>query len=185
MPLTALGLLATVFLFTTERTIPGGLTFSQADLETLDQGMQITKPRFSGSSETGDVYNFTADFVFPDAPQPEMIEAVALSGQITYLQGTTMQVSAGKAEFVLSDKTMSLTEGISIVFSDGFRVAAENLFADLSTSRMTTDGPVKANSPMGVIESGNLRVETNLENGEESRMIWFEDGVKLSINLDE
>ena len=185
MPLTALGLLATVFLFTTERTIPGGLTFSQADLETLEQGMQITKPRFSGSSEGGDVYNFTADIVFPDAPRPEIIEAVGLSGQIVYLQGTTMQLSAGKAEFVLSEKTMSFTEGISIVFSDGFRVTAENLLADLSKSNMTTAGPVKANSPMGVIESGNMRIETDLENDEESRMIWFEDGVRLSINVDE
>lgn len=185
MPLMALGLLATVFLFTTERTIPGGLTFSQADLEILDQGMQISRPRFSGSSKAGDVYYFTAETVYPDAPEPEVIEAIGLSGQIVYLQGTTMQLSAGKADFALSAKTMSMTEGIAIVLSDGFRVTADSLFADLSTGQMATNGPVRANSLMGVIESGNLRIESTLENGEESRMIWFEDGVKLSINLNE
>lgn len=185
MPLTALGLLATVFLFTTERTIPGGLTFSQADLVALETGMQITKPRFSGSSDTGDVYNFTADLVLPDAPKPEKIEAVGLSGEIVFLQGTTMQLSAAKAVFVLADKTMHLSEGMTIVFSDGFRVESETLFADLSTGSLLTNGPVKANSPMGNIESGNLRIETNVENGEENRMIWFEDGVKLSIKLDD
>ena len=185
MPLTALGLLATVFLFTTERTIPGGLTFSQTDLETLRTGMQITRPRFSGSSEVGDVYNFTAEMLFPDAPKPEKIEAISLSGQIIFLQGTTMQLSAARAEFELEEKTMRLSEGMTIVFSDGFRAESENLFADLSAGNLTTNGPVKANSPMGNIVAGNLRLETNVENDEENRMIWFEDGVKLSIVLED
>ncbi len=185
MPLTALALLATVFLFTTERSIPGGLTFSEADLDSLETGMHITRPRFSGSSENGDVYNFSADLLLPDAPKPETIKAVGLSGQIVFLQGTTMQLNAEEATFTLKDKTLLLSQGMSTVLSDGFRAEAESMYVDLDTGHLTTNGPVRATSPMGNIEAGNLRVENELIQNEENRMIWFEDGVKLIVKLDE
>ncbi len=181
LPMIAIGLLATVFLFTTERTIPGGLNFSPADLDSLESGMQVISPRFSGSSENGDVYSFSASRILPDNPKPKIVTAESLSGQISFLQGTTMLLNAGKAVFQLEDRTMNLFDGMTIVFSDGFRAHAEQMFADLRNGSLETVGTVTATSPMGDIEAGKLRVVTTEENGEENRMIWFEDGVTLHL----
>ncbi len=184
LPLIAVALLATVFLFTSERKIDGGFEFSKADLVSLEAGMMVSKPRFSGSTVGGDEYNFIADFLRPDAPKPTRVTASQISGEINYLQGTTVQISASEAEVSLADRTIQLTEGVTIVFSDGFRVNSENLYAELNESRLTTNGPVTALSLMGNIRAGNLRVETVRKDGEENQMIWFEKGVKLVINLD-
>lgn len=185
LPLVAIALLATVFLFTTERTIEGGLNFSPADLVSLESGVLISKPRFSGSNAQGDEYNFSADLVRPDAPNPTSLKASGLSGEIIFLQGTSVQLSAGEADFAFDARTMRLTDGVAIVFSDGFRASSENLFAELDMGRLTTNGPVTALSLMGNIQAGNLRVETEKHGEEENRMIWFENGVKLVIKLED
>lgn len=185
LPLIAIALLATVFLFTTERTIEGGLSFSKADLVSLESGMLVSKPRFSGSNASGDVYYFSAEMLRPDAPSPTSLQATNLSGEITFLQGTSVQLSAGAAEMGIESKTMSLTSGVAIVFSDGFRATSDNLFAELDVGRLTTNGPVTALSLMGNIQAGNLRVETENRDGAENRMIWFENGVKLALKLDD
>lgn len=184
LPLIAIALLATVFLFTSERTIDGGLGFSKADLVTLEAGMQVSKPRFSGSTAGGDEYNFIAEYLRPDAPKPTRVYASGISGEINYLQGTTVQISAQEADVSLTERTIQLSEGVSVVFSDGFRASSDNLYAELNESRLTTNGPVTALSLMGNISAGNLRVETVQQDGEEKQMIWFEKGVKLVINLD-
>lgn len=184
LPLIAIALLATVFLFTSERTIDGGFEFSKADLVSLEAGLLVSKPRFSGSTAGGDEYNFIAEYLRPDAPKPTIVQAEGISGEIHYLQGTTVQISAQEAVVGLEDRTVRLSEGVSVVFSDGFRASSDNLFAELNESRLTTNGPVTALSLMGNISAGNLRVETVLRDGEENQMIWFEKGVKLVINLD-
>ena len=95
-----------------------------------------------------------------------------------------MQLSAMRAEFAFDEKTMFLSDGMTIVFSDGFRAQAQQLFAKLDIGTISTNGPVTATSPMGNIDAGNLRVEMVEENGEEKRMIWFEDGVRLDLKTD-
>lgn len=184
LPLIAIALLATVFLFTSERTIDGGFEFSKTDLVSLEAGLLVSKPRFSGSTAGGDEYNFIAEYLRPDAPKPTIVQAERISGEIHYLQGTTVQISAQEAVVGLEDRTVRLSKGVSVVFSDGFRASSDNLFAELNESRLTTNGPVTALSLMGNISAGNLRVENVLKDGEENQMIWFEKGVKLVINLD-
>lgn len=183
LPLIAIALLSTVFLFTKERTLEGGLTFSKADLLSLKTGMRLSKPRFSGSNAQGDVYDFSAQLVLPDAPNPSMLEAVGLSGEIRFIQGEKLLLNAGKAEYRVNTQALRLLDGISIAFSNGFHAKSEELLAELEIGRLTTKGAVIASSPMGNIEAGSLRVEQELQNGEEKRMIWFENGVKLVFNL--
>lgn len=183
MPLIAIGLMATVFLFTKDRALDGGLQFSKADFVALEAGMQVTKPRFSGSNAQGDTYNFTAEVMHPDAPKPSKIAATGLSGEIRFFEGLSVELSARSAEVDLDARTLRFDDGTTVVFSDGLRATSEQVFADLDTGQINTYGPITASSPMGKIVAGNLKTETIHHDEQENRMIWFENGVKLVFNM--
>jgi lipopolysaccharide export system protein LptC len=181
LPLIAIGLLGTVFLFTNDDNLEGGFTFSKADLDTLDSGMRIVKPRMFGSNPNGDVYNFVADALLPDSLTPSLVEAQKISGEIQYQTGGTVQLSAGKAEFMLEGNQLRLSGGMLVVMSEGHRVTGDGLLAELDSGKLTSNGAVSATSPLGNIQAGNFRVELVGEDDEEKQMIWFENGVMLSF----
>jgi lipopolysaccharide export system protein LptC len=181
LPLIAIGLLGTVFLFTNDDSLEGGFTFSKADLDTLESGMQIVKPRMFGSNSNGDLYDFVADALLPDSLTPSLVEAQKISGEIQYQTGETVQLSAGKAEFMLEGNQLRLSGGMLVVTSDGSRVTGEGLLADLDTGKLISNGAVSATSPLGNIQAGNFRVELVGVDDEEKQMIWFENGVMLSF----
>jgi len=181
LPLIAIGLLGTVFLFTNDDSLEGGFTFSQTDLEALESGMRIDKPRMFGSNPKGDLYNFVADALLPDSLDPSLIEALRLSGEIKYQTGEVVQITADKAEFMLEGNQIRLSGGMLVVTSDGSRISGKGLLAELDSGKLTSDGAVTASGPLGNIQAGNFRVELVGEEDEEKQMIWFENGVMLSF----
>jgi len=181
LPLIAIGLLGTVFLFTTDDSLEGGFSFSKAELDTLESGMRIVKPRMFGSNPNGDLYNFVADTLLPDSLTPTLVEAQNISGEIQYQTGGTVQLSAGKAEFMLEGNQIRLSGGMLVVLADGARVTGEGLLAELDTGKLNSNEAVSVISPLGSIQAGNFRVELVGGDNEEKQMIWFENGVMLSF----
>lgn len=184
LPLIAIGLLATVFLFTKEQELEGGLRFSKADLAALATGLSIADPRFAGQNAQGDVYDFTAEHLFPDSLSPSQIIATGLSGEIQYTNGEIMFLSADKVEFKVEEQVLDLTGNITIKASDGTIVTSEAMRANLETGQVTSIGAVSASNPMGNISAGSFRFDNVFENGVENQMIWFENGVMLDFRPD-
>lgn len=181
LPLIAIGLLGTVFLITNDDSLEGGFSFSQSDLNALESGLRIDKPRMFGSNPKGDLYNFVADTLLPDSLTPSLIEAQNISGEINYQSGEVIQLSAGKAEFMLEGNQLRLSEGMLVVMSDGSRIVGNGLLAELDTGKITSEGAITATGPLGDIQAGNFRVGYVGEEDEEKQMIWFENGVMLSF----
>lgn len=181
LPLIAIGLLGTVFLFTNDDSLEGGFSFTKADLDTLESGMRIEKPRMFGSNPNGDLYNFVADVLLPDSLTPSLVEAQRISGEIQYQTGGSVQLTADKAEFMLEGNQIRLSGSMLVVMSDGTRVKGEGLLAELDSGKLTSNGAISATSPLGDIQAGNFRVELVGVDDEEKQMIWFENGVMLSF----
>lgn len=179
LPLIAIGLLATVFLFTKEQKLEGGLRFSAADLAKLESGLRITEPRFSGQNAAGDTYNFGAEVLSPDSLSPTHIVATGLSGEIQYVSGQTAYLSASVANYDIEEEVLDLSGEILIELSDGTVATAKAMVADLETGQIISDGPITASSPMGSISAGSFRLENITQYQEENQMIWFENGVTL------
>ena len=112
---------------------------------------------------------------------PSLIEAQNISGEINYQSGEVIQLSAGKAEFMLEGNQLRLSEGMLVVMSDGSRIVGNGLLAELDTGKITSEGAITATGPLGDIQAGNFRVGYVGEEDEEKQMIWFENGVMLSF----
>lgn len=184
MALAAIALLGTVFLFTKEQNLEGGLKFSQAEFEALETGMHIAKPLFSGMNEAGDVYDFKAESVQPTGAEIDQIVVQKLSGEIRYEAGNAIHMRASSAEFSTSDEVLTLTGNIQFEMSDGTIANTEVLRAELQSGLVVGEKQVSASSPLGEISSGSFRLENIEVDGQEKQMLWFENGVKLLFRPD-
>jgi len=94
LPLTALGLLSTLFLFSrtvdTNRSIPT----NRADLENRTGTQQITAPSFAGVTEEGHALTFVAQSAQIDPEQAERVLTDNLVTQIDLLDGARIDITA-------------------------------------------------------------------------------------------
>ncbi|QHQ36850.1 hypothetical protein [Algicella marina] len=183
LPLVAMALLASVFMLGTRSELPGGLSFSDADLQALGTGLKVTEPRFSGASLDGDLYDFMADEVIPRDASLEIADIAALEGTIRFRDGRSVHVSSATAAIDLPGERILLGEGMRLESSDGYVARAEDVRIDLKGGRIWGEGKVYAEGPIGEISSEEFLIESGEETalteiGNES-VITFTNDVKV------
>lgn len=178
LPLVALGMLASLFLIQTEDRVGGGIVFSEGDTDALGQGLSITNPHFSGSSDSGDHLRFTAERLIPDAAPPTRAEVVGLSGTIGFVDGPEIAVSAKGGEIDITERHIRLDGDVRIESSDGYVLRAPTLAIDLAAGRLEGGDRVETSGPLGRITSGTLNIESAGDAGGHRRFL-FGNGVRL------
>ncbi len=177
LPLIAVAILILVFVVEREDDFDdGGLAFTEADVQSLGQGLQLTNPQLSGTTAIGEQYILSAATIAPVNISPDHLMADTLSGT---LSGDERRIdfSADQAEIEVGAKRLTLTRGLSVETSDGYTLTAPRVEANLRTSTLVADGPVKATGPIGAITAGNLEISPEPET--QNRVIWFRDGVTV------
>ncbi|MEO0911516.1 MAG: hypothetical protein AAFY59_00785 [Pseudomonadota bacterium] len=183
LPLTALALLASVIMLGTRDEVPGGLTFSAADLEALGTGMQVKEPRFSGASLDGDLYDFQANAVVPRDATLEFADIDALEGTIRFRDGRSVFISADTAEIDFGAEQILLRDSIYIESSDGYTAQGSIVVVDLEAGLVRGSGGITAEGPFGEITSRNLLIQSKGDNSLETlandALMTFTEGVSL------
>ena len=181
LPLTALALLASVFLLSLRPELREGLTFSEADLRALGSGLAITNPRFSGSSIDGDLYDFEAKSVEPRDETLDAAKIDALTGTIRFQDGLLVDLEAPVADVDMVTETILWAEGLSLVTSDGYTAEAERADMDLNAGIVRGSGGIEATGPMGNITSRQLTISGTggIDGLREGSSVVFTGNVKL------
>lgn len=182
LPLLALALLATVFLWNKDDEAGIGLTFSQADIETMRSGLRVTGPQLSGSSLNGDIYDFRADVVIPQDLQLTHADIEGLTGRILFRDGRQVDLSAARAEIEMPSQRVVLDTGIQIRTSDGYEATAARAEVDLRQAVLTATGPVVASGPPGRIAADGMIITPASADGAltaNDTLIRFTGGVTL------
>jgi lipopolysaccharide export system protein LptC len=181
LPLLALVLLASMFLVTAEDDFEGGIAFTEADLDQLGQGLQITEPVLTGMTRAEDPFRFTAAVVRPDAAPPTRAEIERLQGRIDFLGGPSVEVAAPEAVLDLETERMVASGRVTVETDDGYTLTADRMEIDLVDGTLLAEGEVDGVGPMGTIASETLRV-VPAEGGDEHRVFSFGNGVRLVYN---
>ena len=108
LPLTAAGLLASLFLNRPVDDTGSEIVFTTADIDALGSGLQISNPTFTGTTRSNDRFLFTASVVTPDNAPPTKAEISALQGQIDFENGSSLEVSANTATLDLNEQHLAL-----------------------------------------------------------------------------
>lgn len=156
LPLLALALLSSLFLLPRETRFDGGMIADSADLLALAQGLEVTRPRISGATAAGEPFSVTAARAVPDAPDPEEVRLDTLRAEVVQAEGRTVRLAAAEGALRPKARTLSLSGGVAVDTSDGWRVRTARVEADLAAGTLTAPGPVRAEGPSGAIEAGRL-----------------------------
>lgn len=177
LPLVAVAMLAGLFLGSERPRSGGELVFSPADLAALGQGMRVSKPVFSGVTEAGDRFRFTAETVVPDAAPPSRAAIETLAGRIDFTGGRGVDLAAAAGDLDLKAQELKLKGAVRLDSDDGYAFAADAVAVDLRAGGLVAAGAVAGDGPMGRIVAQRLTVSPPDAAG--ARRFLFEDAVRL------
>jgi len=178
LPLVALGLFSTLFLFSRgidpSQTIP----YADVDIDELVREQRITSPNYTGMTVDGTAVSFFADSARPDPDNPDLLTAVALKAKIDAPSGLQVDISSESGSINSTQRQSVLSGNVEVETSSGYEIFTERLTAALDGSLLETDRDVRAQGPLGIIEAGKMVLELE-DAGSDTYLLVFKGGVKL------
>jgi lipopolysaccharide export system protein LptC len=177
LPLVALAILSTLFLFSDRIDPDAALPYAEVDVEDRAREPRMTAPTYAGTTSDGAALTLSAEEARPAAEgAPARAEGLRLDlatpdGAVTELRAGAAVMDEGRREIVLS-------EGVTVTTSSGYRLETAEVAARLDRSGLESRAPVTATGPVGELQAGGMQL------GEDSRtpgayLLVFNKGVRL------
>ena len=175
LPLIALGLLSTLFLMS-DRIEPGStIPFAEGEITDRISGQQITRPFFSGMTETGDLVRVRAAELTQVGESKNRAET--LSARISLVGGGEVVLVSDEGLFHLDEDIADLTGNVLIDDATGYRMRTDALTSRLSILDLFAPGEVRATGPAGDLTAGSMKLSRDPDG--RAIHLLFTDGVKL------
>ena len=175
LPLGALALLSTMFLFARQTGEPPAIPFAKLDEMARDQ--LVSAPRFSGVADDGSIIQITAQDAKPDGTDLGSLTITQPRLSLDALDGTTLTIFAG-AGVIDGSRQQARLDGLArLETSSGFMMETAGLLADLETGEVSSLGRLEVQAPFGSVTAGQVSIlVTDSADGQQMR---FTGGVKL------
>jgi len=173
LPLSALALLSTLFLFARGSDNAGSVPIVEIDTLATEQG--ITAPQFSGIANDGSIIKLTATAAKPQSASQLTIEAPVLI--VNASDGTSLTIRAGNGTLDSAAKQAQLSGLARLEASSGYIMETAGISADLGAGRFLSDGPLEIQSPYGALTAGQVEIAT--ADSALGQQMHFTQGVKL------
>lgn len=178
LPLVALAILSTLFLFSRSIDPTQAIPYSQVDVEELAREQRIGEPNFAGVTQDGAAVSIVAKAARPDPQDSKQVTGTDLSATIDMPVGTRVQIAAPQGVIDAANQVAALSGGITLTTSTGYSVATQGLTTALDRTSVISDGAVTAEGPLGTLDAGQV-VLTQHNGDDPAYVLVFKDGVKL------
>ncbi|MGJ8621886.1 MAG: hypothetical protein ACSHW1_03855 [Yoonia sp.] len=175
LPLSALALLSTLFLFARQTTEPTDTALAQA--EEIAREQKVTAPEFAGVADDGSVIVVVAKSVQPD---PQRVDTIALDDiwmRLDATDGSFMEVDAIAGEVDGRTRIARFLGLARLETSSGYQMETNGLTAELDTGLVVSDGLLEVHAPFGELTAGMVTFQT--ETQEAGQQMLFTNGVRL------
>lgn len=174
LPLVALALLASLFLFS--RPIDPEDAIPYADVEIADRLAQprMTGAGFSTVTSDGATLTLRADAA---VPQPSGARVTGLTGELLAADGFAAEIAAGAGVLDRTAGVLALEGGVRLATSTGYEITTDQLTMGTDRSFAQSGGAVQALAPMGQLDAGAMRLD--LTDGGKTHLLVFNKGVRL------
>ncbi len=180
LPLTALAILSTLFLVSRSIDPTLALPISDGDLQDLASEPRIGKPSFSGVMANGSAITLSAEQAIPIIGSGTGLRASGLRGVFQTPDGGKVDITATTGILDNTERTASLSGGVSLITSNGYTITTDAIIANLETAAVSTDGSILANGPLGHVSAGKLILQQKtIPDTENTYELVFTEGVKL------
>lgn len=171
LPLAALALLSTMFLFARAPGPQGDIPY--AEIEEIARDPRVAAPAFAGVTEDGAAVSLSAGAIRPVADAPDSLVVDTIQIDMTTTAAESLRVSAAAGAFDGRAQTATLTGLVRIDSSSGYFMETAGLTADLRAGTLQTDGALAVQAPFGELTAGGLQVTGG------GAVLVFNGGVRL------
>ena len=178
LPLIALTLLSTLFMFSGRNPTGQTIPYSEVEIEDLASDPRITAPNYAGVTTHGTAVSVRANTARPDAQDSRLIRGEELMAHVETQSGLQVDLASDQGVIRNDGRHTTLTGDVQATTSTGYHIQSQELIADMDGILLSTNTPVHAQAPFGVLDAGNMMLhQSDPENP--GHVLVFNGGVKL------
>ena len=177
LPLSALGLLATLFLISKPMPTQSQLPFSEAKRLDLISDQKITSPYYSGMTAGGDSVSLSARRILPDPAKEDTVLVEDIALLIKPRQAQQIRLTAGLGRYQVEKDELVVDQLVEVISDAGYRVSSPKVLVKLSKTWLRAEGPVEGRAPNGRLSAGEMEIFR--EEATQGLQIVFKGGIKL------
>ena len=177
LPLLALVLLSTMFLFARSVAPTSTIPFAKIELENRASDQRITTPFLTGQTTFGDDIKITASSAKPDPQNPQHSEVENLNAEINYANGTDLQLTAREGTVNSRRMEAELVGAVEVISSTGYRFLSETLTLNFNSGTAISNNGISGDGPFGAFTAGAM--ELKIDEDDVNGRFLFTNGVKL------
>ncbi len=175
LPLLALGILSTLFLFSS-RIEPGGtIPFADAEVAERIRNQRVTDPLYFSVTDDGDNLEFTADHMVTG--ETGISEGTNVEAQLDFATGGTLNVIAKSGRLDLDADLLTLEGDIEMVSTNGYDLYSDYMTSRVSQLEVISPGEVRGFAPGGTLVAQRMEIRATPD-GQNTHAL-FTGGVKL------
>lgn len=171
LPLVAIGVLSTLFLFAGRPDPEDALIVSDINVAELADEQRLGRPRFAGLLEGGQALRFTAERAAPLADSTDVFTAETVAVRVTLDPGLEALVDARTALVDMVAQTAELAGCVIVRRTDGVRLRTEQMLLGLA-ALSAESGAVEIVAPGLTLDAASMRVSSDAQ-------IHFNGGVRV------
>lgn len=175
LPIGAIALLSTVFLFARGNSNTDEVPF--AEIDDIAREQQISAPQFSGVSSDGSIIKIAAKAAKPDQGSLNELSITEPQLSMSATDGTSLTVRAGAGTIDNTNRQAQLSGLARLDTSSGYSMETGGLVVDLASGVITSTGPLAVRAPFGAMDAGLVSITLG-EDGTGQQM-RFTQGVTL------
>lgn len=177
LPLAALALLSTMFLFAQSVAPTSTIPFAQIELEDRINDQQITAPFLAGKTTSGYDIEVTADAAKPDPENPNLSLVSRLHANIALNDLQSVELSSGAGRIDGKALTADFYDGVRVTSSHGYEIQSSALTLNLDQGTATSETEVTGIGPVGRFRAGSMELTAKSDTSD-GRFL-FTNGVQL------
>ncbi len=147
LPLIALALLSTLFLLSGAPDPDAALPYAEVDIDQITREQRVTAPRFAGVVGEDQEIILLAQSVTAETGQTDRIHAQAIDGRVDLGISEVMTLQAALGDIDMARQFASLTDGVAVQTSRGYRMESETILMALDEVRLRAPTHVHITGP--------------------------------------
>lgn len=175
LPLTALGLLSTLFLFSRTPNPQDALLFNDVDIGQLGIERRLTEPRFAGILADGQPVSLSAARAVQRMDQPDQMQLDRVETEVLLHDGENVNLTADHGTYDARAQIVDLIGMVNARTTTGYQLLSDRLLVAMGEMEMTSPRAVTLRGPGMLIEAGAME----LTGGEGQALVHFTGGVRL------
>jgi lipopolysaccharide export system protein LptC len=176
LPLAALAVLATLFLFARKIDPTDAIPYADVDIEERLREPRMTNASYSGVTADGSAITLTAEAAMPGADGDA--RATGMRAALEASDGSSARFVAAAGLLDNAAGTIALSGGVTIDTSTGYHVQTDSLQMALDRTFVEAPGAVQADGPAGTIIADRMMLNSADGKGDNYQLV-FNGNVKL------